>query len=61
MLPDTLLTLVLPLALCLALICAAVVCVVALLRARRTDTADVVRALPELAAVFLRFRRQPRR
>lgn len=58
---DILLTLVLPLTLCLGLICAAVVCVVALSRAHRTDTVDVVRALPELAAVFLRFRRQRQR
>lgn len=58
---DTLLTLVLPLALCLAVVCLTVVCVVALSWARRTDTVEVVRALPELAAVFLRFHRQRRR
>ncbi|MFI6412954.1 hypothetical protein [Streptomyces sp. NPDC050585] len=44
---DTLLTLVLPVALCLAAVCLTVVCVVALSWARRTDTVKVARALPE--------------
>ncbi|MEW2556130.1 hypothetical protein AB0957_30955 [Streptomyces zhihengii] len=50
--------LALPLILALGVICVTVVCVVALLRAHRTDTVSVVRALPELAAVFLRRRRR---
>lgn len=47
-----------PLILALGVICLTVVCVVALLRAHRTDTVSVVRALPDLAAVFLRRRRR---
>ncbi|MGQ4715434.1 hypothetical protein ACUN22_17300 [Streptomyces anulatus] len=38
-------------------LCAAVVCVVALVRADRRDVVEVVRALPELAAVMIRWRR----
>ncbi|NXY99543.1 hypothetical protein HYE82_35265 [Streptomyces sp. BR123] len=48
----------LPLLLVVGLLCAALVCVVALCRAHRTDTVAVVRALPELAATFLRYRRK---
>ncbi|GGT60112.1 hypothetical protein GCM10010271_74110 [Streptomyces kurssanovii] len=53
--------LVLPLILGVGILCAAVVCIVALCRAHRTDTVAVVKALPELAATFLRYRRGPRR
>ncbi|MFD3651751.1 hypothetical protein ACFWUT_35295 [Streptomyces cyaneofuscatus] len=45
----------------LAVLCAALVCVVAILRAERRDVVAVVRALPELAAVMIRFRRQRRK
>lgn len=51
----------LPLLLVLGVICAAAVCIVALLRADRSDTVDVVRALPSLVTAFLRDRRRPRR
>ena len=44
---------------CIALV--AVVCIVALLRADRADTVAVVKALPELVATLLRFRRRARR
>jgi hypothetical protein len=53
--------LVLPVLLALGIICAAAVCIVALFRAQRSDTVAVVRALPELTATFLRYRRRPRR
>jgi hypothetical protein len=53
--------LALPWILGLGVLCAAIVCVVALCRAHRSDTVAVVRALPELAATFLRYRRRPRR
>ncbi|MFD7324190.1 hypothetical protein ACFV9D_24325 [Streptomyces sp. NPDC059875] len=46
---------------CFGIMCAAVVCVVALFRAHRTDTVAVVKALPELTATILRLRRRPRR
>ncbi|WP_299529875.1 hypothetical protein [uncultured Streptomyces sp.] len=52
--------LLLPIALVLGILCAAVVCIVALFRANRSDTVAVVRALPELVATFLRYRRRPR-
>ncbi|MCX4482384.1 hypothetical protein OG890_00220 [Streptomyces anulatus] len=39
-------------------LCAAVVCVVAIVRAERRDVVAVVRELPELAAVLIRFRRR---
>ncbi|WP_331718206.1 hypothetical protein OG280_41555 (plasmid) [Streptomyces virginiae] len=39
-------------------LCATVVCVVALCRAHRTDTVAVVRALADLVATFLRYRRK---
>ncbi|MEU1895687.1 hypothetical protein [Streptomyces pristinaespiralis] len=51
----------LPWILGLGVLCAAIVCIVALFRADRTDTVAVVKALPELAATFLRYRRGPRR
>ncbi|MFJ1788246.1 hypothetical protein ACIOML_28555 [Streptomyces anulatus] len=38
-------------------LCAAAVCVVAVVRADRRDVVEVVRALPELAAVMIRWRR----
>lgn len=41
-----------------ALVCATVVCVVALCRAHRTDAVAIVRALAELVAVFTRYRRK---
>ncbi|MFD3940238.1 hypothetical protein ACFWSP_35435 [Streptomyces sp. NPDC058618] len=41
-----------------SLLCATVVCVVALSRAHRTDVVAVVRALPELIAAFIRYRRK---
>jgi hypothetical protein len=53
--------LALPWILGLGVLCAALVCIVALVRADRTDTVAVVKALPELAATFLRYRRGPRR
>ncbi|OEJ20793.1 hypothetical protein AR457_41695 (plasmid) [Streptomyces agglomeratus] len=53
--------LVLPLICVFGIFFAAVVCIVALCRANRSDTVAVVRALPELAAIFLRYRRRPRR
>ncbi|MFC5174979.1 hypothetical protein [Streptomyces mutomycini] len=53
--------LVLPLILVVGIVFAAVVCIVALCRANRSDTVAVVRALPELAATFLRYRRRSRR
>lgn len=37
-------------------LCAAVVCVLAIVRADRRDVVEVVRALPELAAVMIRWR-----
>ncbi|WP_327170027.1 hypothetical protein [Streptomyces subrutilus] len=48
------------LGLLLAITCAAVVCVVALCRAERTDVVATVRALPDLVATFLRHRRKKR-
>ncbi|MEU8598801.1 hypothetical protein ACH475_14030 [Streptomyces globisporus] len=42
----------------LAVVCTAFVCIVAIARADRRDVVAVVRALPELAAVLVRFRRQ---
>ncbi|MCG0285387.1 hypothetical protein [Streptomyces sp. PSAA01] len=48
--------LLLPLALLLGLVCATVVCLVALSRADRTDIVAVTRELSDLAAVFLRHR-----
>ncbi|MEV7660139.1 hypothetical protein AB0O39_39085 [Streptomyces anulatus] len=42
----------------LAVLCAALVCVVAIVRADRRDVVAVVRALPDLAATLIRFRRQ---
>ncbi|MFJ8078978.1 hypothetical protein ACIQ7Q_34865 [Streptomyces sp. NPDC096176] len=53
--------LALPWILGLGVLCAAFVCIVALFRADRTDTVAVVKALPELAATFLRYRRGTRR
>lgn len=53
--------LVLPLLITVGVLCVTVVCIVALCRAHRTDTVAVVKALPELAATFLRYRRGPRR
>ncbi|MFD5728450.1 hypothetical protein ACFWMT_20475 [Streptomyces sp. NPDC058368] len=53
--------LVAPLILGLGIILAAFVCIVALCRAERSDVVAVVRALPELTAAFLRYRRKPRR
>ncbi|MFE3866131.1 hypothetical protein ACFXPT_37830 [Streptomyces goshikiensis] len=45
----------------LAIVCAAaLVCIVAICRAHRSETVMVVRALPELAATLLRYRRRPR-
>ncbi|MGW5925972.1 hypothetical protein ACWF2L_06945 [Streptomyces anulatus] len=38
-------------------LCAAVVCVVVIVRADRRDVVAVVRELPELAAVMIRWRR----
>ncbi|MFD5489475.1 hypothetical protein ACFWIV_28875 [Streptomyces virginiae] len=49
-----------PIALLVALVCATVVCVVALLRGHRSDTVAVVRALAELVSVFTRYRRKKR-
>lgn len=43
-----------------ALLCATVVCVVALCRAHRTDTVALVRALAELVSVFTRYRQKKR-
>ncbi|MFF3677370.1 hypothetical protein ACFYYS_25745 [Streptomyces sp. NPDC002120] len=43
-----------------ALVCATIVCVVALCRAHRTDAVAIVRALAELVAVFTRYRRKKR-
>lgn len=45
----------------LGILCAAAVCIVALIRAERTDVVAVVRALPELASTLARYRRRPRR
>lgn len=39
-------------------VCATLVCVVALCRAHRTDIVAVVRALADLVAAFLRYRRK---
>jgi ABC-type antimicrobial peptide transport system permease subunit len=50
--------LLLPLTFLLGLICATIVCLVALIRADRTDIVAVTRELPGLAAVFLRYRRK---
>jgi ABC-type arginine transport system permease subunit len=50
--------LLLPLALLLGLVCATVVCLVALSRADRTDIVAVTRELPDLVAIFLRYRRK---
>ncbi|WP_328741278.1 hypothetical protein OHA91_39710 (plasmid) [Streptomyces erythrochromogenes] len=47
-----------PIALLVGLVCATVVCVVALLRGHRTDTVAVVRALAELVGTFTRYRRK---
>ncbi|MFE4663068.1 hypothetical protein ACFRFJ_41045 [Streptomyces hydrogenans] len=44
--------------LALAIVAATVVSVVAILRAERTDVVPVVRALPELVATLLRWRRR---
>ncbi|MFC8270805.1 hypothetical protein ACFUIZ_34590 [Streptomyces cinereoruber] len=44
--------------LCVALVCATAVCVTAILRAHRSDVVAVVKALPELAATLLRWRRK---
>ncbi|MFE5963625.1 MULTISPECIES: hypothetical protein [Streptomyces] len=44
----------------LAVLCAALVCVTAIVRADRRDVVAVVRALPELAATLIRFRRRRR-
>ncbi|MFJ5725018.1 hypothetical protein [Streptomyces sp. NPDC093149] len=49
-------TITLALGLALVPVCAAVVCVVAICRARRSDVVAVVRALPGLAAALLRRR-----
>ncbi|MFI5474563.1 hypothetical protein ACIA6D_30540 [Streptomyces cacaoi] len=46
-----------PLGLVVALLCITTVCVVAILRAHRSDVVAVVRALPALAAALLRRRR----
>ncbi|WP_405566552.1 hypothetical protein OG317_00020 [Streptomyces sp. NBC_01167] len=46
---------------CFGILCAAAVCVIALMRAHRTDTVAVVKALPELAATLLRLCQRPRR
>ncbi|MFE5523456.1 hypothetical protein ACFQ9Q_37915 [Streptomyces virginiae] len=55
MLPLDPMTLVL-LVLLVGIVCATVVCVVALFRAHRTDTVALVRALAELVSVFTRYR-----
>ncbi|MFD3334655.1 hypothetical protein ACFWV1_18650 [Streptomyces sp. NPDC058700] len=44
--------------LCVALLCATAVCMTALLRAHRSDVVAVIRALPELAATLMRWRRR---
>ncbi|MFJ4343229.1 hypothetical protein [Streptomyces sp. NPDC088915] len=44
--------------LCIAILCATVVCVTAILRAHRSDVVAVIRALPELAATLMRWRRR---
>ncbi|MFC8496025.1 hypothetical protein ACFUJU_35560 [Streptomyces sp. NPDC057235] len=44
--------------LCVALVCATAVCVTAILRVHRSDVVAVVKALPELAATLLRWRRR---
>ncbi|MBD3550578.1 hypothetical protein [Streptomyces sp. JV180] len=44
----------------LAVLCAALVCITAIVRADRRDVVTVVRALPELAATLIRFRRKRR-
>jgi hypothetical protein len=54
---TTALLLALPLAVLGRLVCATVVCVVALLRASRGDTVATVRALAGLAAALTRSRR----
>ncbi|MFD5427698.1 hypothetical protein [Streptomyces sp. NPDC127084] len=53
--------LVLPLLIAMGIVCAAIVCIVAICRAHRTDTVAVLKALPELTAAFLRYRQGPRR
>nr|CAA56753.1 unnamed protein product [Streptomyces viridosporus] len=54
-------TLLIPLfVVALAVLCAALVCVTAIVRADRRDVVAVVRALPELAATLIRFRRKRR-
>ncbi|WP_393063395.1 hypothetical protein [Streptomyces sp. LN549] len=55
--PLALLATAVPLGLVVALLCATVVSVVAILRAHRSDVVAVVRALPALAAALLRRRR----
>ncbi|MFE2210326.1 hypothetical protein [Streptomyces rubiginosohelvolus] len=51
--------LLIPIALvALTVLCAALVCVTAIVRADRRDVVAVVRALPELAATLTRFRRR---
>ncbi|TFE54713.1 hypothetical protein E3E14_07225 [Streptomyces sp. ICN441] len=53
--------LVLPVLIVVGIACATIVCIVAICRAHRTDTVAVLKALPELAATLLRYRRRPRR
>ncbi|WP_172387189.1 hypothetical protein [Streptomyces sp. MNP-20] len=50
--------LLLPFALLLGLICATVACLAALSRADRSDIVAVTRELPDIAAVFLCYRRK---
>ncbi|WP_158714858.1 hypothetical protein [Streptomyces erythrochromogenes] len=54
--PMSLALLVLP----TGLVCATIVCVVALFRGHRTDTVALVRALAELVSAFTRYRRKKR-
>ncbi|WP_181160597.1 hypothetical protein [Streptomyces solincola] len=49
---------VLPIAVLTALVLACVVCIIALFRAERADTVAVLKALPEVVATLLRFRRR---
>ncbi|MFD3511200.1 hypothetical protein [Nocardia sp. NPDC058666] len=46
------------LVLIVGLLCATVVCIVALFRAHRTDTVALVGELAELVSVFTRYRRK---
>ncbi|MFE0733924.1 hypothetical protein [Streptomyces sp. NPDC058855] len=46
------------LALCLAILAAVAVSITAILRAHRSDVVAVVRALPDLAATLMRWRRR---